>query len=74
MFAPSRINTMAALINHEAFISLCISGLQPKLIRKKFAVPFSGRLVCLCCFFERTGAKHGVCMLNANAPSSREVS
>lgn len=40
MFAPSRINTMASLINREAFISLCISGLQPKLIRKKFAVPF----------------------------------
>lgn len=73
MFAPSRINTMAALINHEAFISLCISGLQPKLIRKKFAVPFLREIGLAVLLFERTGAKHWVCMLNASALSSREV-
>lgn len=59
MLAPSRVNTMAALINHEAFISLCVSGLQPKLIRKKFAVPFSGRLVWLCCFLKGLGLNTG---------------
>lgn len=43
---------MVALINHEAIISICISELRPKLIRKKFAVPFSRRLVWLCCLLK----------------------
>lgn len=74
MFAPSRINTIAALINHEAFISLCISGLQPETHPREICCAVLREIGLAVLLFERTGAEHWVCMLNASTLSSREVS
>lgn len=74
MFVPSRINTIASVINHEAFISLCISLLKPKTHPQEICSAVLGEIGLAALLFERTGVKHWACMLNASTVSSREIS